>query len=206
MRQPECFKWTLLLVGLLAALLLVGCRKTQQGGDAPAVMPPRPTPIVLTPAVEEEEAGPLPTRPATAVPEPTATRDPALADWTLLVYVAADGARDAFVAADLNEMEAAGESDRVNVLVQVDDLGDNGVQRYRIRPDDDIETVNSELLESLPEDSSGDPGTLAGFLRWGLTSYPANRVALVIAGRAAAGVGLPPTGRWLPKRAATRYP
>lgn len=194
MRQSESLKPTLLLGWLLAVLLLAACQNTQQGGGAPAVMPPRPTPIVLTPAVVEE-AGLLPPLPAIATPQPTATRDPALADWTVLVYVAADGARDAFVAADLNEMEAAGESERVNVLVQVDALGDTGMQRYRIRPDDDPEMVNSELIETLPEDSSGHPGTLAGFLRWGVTTYPANRVALVISGAGGGWRGLAADGQ-----------
>ena len=72
---------------------------------------------------------------------------------------------------DLNEMEAAGSSEQVNVIVQVDRaIGESSLdgdwsdtRRYRILGDDDRNLLNSEPLQSLGEQNMGDPAGAGRF-------------------------------------------
>lgn len=114
---------------------------------------------------------PLPTAPATAVPQPTATYNPTLADWTLLIYMAADNSLAAQALADLAEMIAAGSSTAVNVIVQLDQPG-SGAARYRL-PD-------ATPLAELGPVNMGSAQSLGDFLLWGLQAYPANRTAFIL--------------------------
>jgi hypothetical protein len=130
------------------------------------------------------------TPPPTAVPQPTAPYSPTLADWTILVYMAADNDLSAAAWRDLNEMEAAGSHTAVNLLVQLDDAADNGARRYRIEGDGDATAVTTPPLAQLPETNTGDPQTLADFLAWGVSEYPANRYALILWDHGAGWQGL----------------
>lgn len=153
-------------------------QSTDTQSTAPTILEVTPPPTPLPP---------LPTATNTAVPQPTPTYDPGIADWTVLVYMDADNNLEAAGLLDLNEMEAAGISENVNVVVQVDRAvgetdahGDwTDTRRYLIRGDDSDEIV-SEPLASLGERNMGDPQELADFVVWGMRTYPANRYALII--------------------------
>lgn len=129
---------------------------------------------------------PTPTLQPTSPPTPTI--DPNLADWTFLVYMAADNDLELQGLLDIDEMEAAGQSDKVNVLVQVDLLaGDSGMtdewtetRRYFIEGDKQREEINPLLVESLGEQNMGDPNVLTDFIVWGVQNYPANHYALIL--------------------------
>lgn len=129
----------------------------------------------------------LPTAPATAVPQPTPTYNPAIAAWTVLVYMAADNDLDQAALQDINEMEAAGDSSQVNVIVQLDraqvasSSADDWqeTRRYVIRADDDPAHISSEFT-TINEVNMGDAATLSDFLAWGIATYPANRYALIL--------------------------
>ncbi len=152
---------------------------------APAAAPPTTEP--LQPAIEPTALPTLPP-PETAVPPSTPIYNPALAEWTVLVYMDGDNNLELSALRDLNEMEAAGGSERVNVVVQVDRaLGETtvdgdwtGGRRYLMRGDADADLMASELLEEMGEINMGDPQTLADFVAWGMQTYPANRTALVM--------------------------
>ena len=171
-----------LLLGILA-IWLAACQ------FPPAQQPP--TPLVIQPAfvptnqpASKPVSSPTPlptlTPPATAVPQPTATYSPDLADWTILVYMDGDNDLAASALNDLNEMEAAGSSKSVNLLVQLDRPGGDGALRYRLLGDGDETAVSTPPLADLGEVNMGDPQTLADFIAWGLTTYPANRAALIL--------------------------
>ncbi|MCB8945327.1 MAG: hypothetical protein H6658_16390 [Ardenticatenaceae bacterium] len=105
-----------------------------------------------------------------------------------MVYMDADNNLEAAGLLDLNEMEAAGTADKINVVVQIDralgqssDDGDwTDGRRYRITADEDPSLINSELVAELGEVNMGDPLALADFIGWSIRSYPANRYALII--------------------------
>ncbi|MFZ5477973.1 MAG: clostripain-related cysteine peptidase [Myxococcota bacterium] len=110
------------------------------------------------------------------------------AEWTVMVFLNGDNDLERWALVDLNEMEAAGESDRVHVVVQLDrsdgfDTSDGdwvGTRRYRVRGDGDRNVIRSELVEDLGAVDSGDPDAVVDFARWAAEAYPARRYALVL--------------------------
>ncbi len=141
---------------------------------------PTPQPPLNTPI-------PQPPPPAAATRLPR-TDDPNLDDWTLLIYLDGDNNLEQPSLWDMNEMEAAGNSDRVNVLVQLDRIpgeadseGDwTDTRRYEIVGDNDLYQITSPVVMEMGEVNMGDPDELADFLIWGIDNYPANHYALVI--------------------------
>lgn len=139
--------------------------------------------------------------PRTANSNNTAGAPTSQAEWTLLVYLAGDNDLEADALADLNEMELAGSSAQVNVLVQLDRMrGERPglfapeswttVRRYRVSQDQDRTRVASPVLADLGELNTGDPQTLADFMLWGMRSYPARHYALVIWDHGSAWAGI----------------
>lgn len=102
----------------------------------------------------------------------------ALADWTILVYMAGDNDLDDFGGDDIKEMKKVGSSDRVNVIVQRDTAA-AGVPtcRYRVRKGT---SAKDDIVQKLGETNTGDPKVLADFLAWGRAAYPAKRTMAVL--------------------------
>jgi len=168
-------------------LLLVAC------ADQPAGTPsPTPTlPVGEVPTSEpvpqrqgKEEASPL----ATATPLAPTADAPAGASgsWTVLVYAGADNDLAQRVLEDLDELEAAGAPDGMNIVLQIDrgeradESGESwaGARRYLLAADQEPQRIGSTLLEEPGPVNMGDPRTLQAFIRWGRESYPAQHVAL----------------------------
>lgn len=156
---------------------------------ATAVLPTAAT--TLFPTATSHQPPVTSTQPPTTPeppPAPIPTYDPNLPEWTVLVYMNADNNLEAAGLLDFNEMEAAPQSERVNVLVQIDRaVGESvseedwtGARRYRIQNDEDVTAVTSELAAELGEVNMGDPLALADFITWGAANYPANRYALIL--------------------------
>lgn len=169
---------------ILLVLSVAGC---DPGGRLAQLtpQPPAATPMLLGVTAEPPPGATPLAASATPAPLPAATYDPARPAWTILYYGGADNDRANFVWDDLNEMEAAGPSDQVQVVAQVDwpENGPAGTAesvRYLIRPDTDPQRLASEPVAALGEMNHGDPTTLANFLAWGMTAYPANRYALIL--------------------------
>ncbi len=156
-----------------------------QPPSSPVPLPPTPTPQPLVPTAP---AALLPTFTPTAVPPATNTPNPALPDWTVMVYLDADNNLELAGLQDVNEMEAAGTSADVQVLVQIDRAagetdadGDwSDARRFLIQGDKVVDAITSPVVEQLGEANMGDPDTLADFINWGMAAYPANQYALII--------------------------
>lgn len=115
------------------------------------------------------------------------------ADWTILVFMAADNDLEGHGVDDLRKMIGAPQSARVRVVVQADraeedeateearysgdgiaKLGNfKGAKRLLVEKDDLRE------LEDLGETNTGDPKVLEDFIAWGAKTFPARRTALV---------------------------
>ncbi len=157
---------------MLLLWLLPACEFRQIGGgleEATAVSVTTTPPIL--PAATQTLLPALPAAPATAVPQPTLTYNPALADWTVLVYMAADNTLQNQALRDLQEMAAAGSSTAVHVIVQLEQPGSSAA-RYAL-PD------LSPVVE-LETQAMGRAQTLSDFLVWSRQNFPANRAALII--------------------------
>ena len=106
------------------------------------------------------------------------------ADWTVLVYMAADNNLWQNAAQDINAMESVPQPTNLDLIVQSDmpvDSEHPGGQRRKIRPDA-LPYISSPLLEDLGPIDSGDPQTLKDFINWGFQRYPSQRKMLVIWG------------------------
>lgn len=96
------------------------------------------------------------------------------AKWTFMVYIAGDNNLSSAGAEDLREMREVGSSADVNVVVQYDNAGNQGTQRFRVLKG------GNDLVQTLGETDSGDPNVLLDFVKWAKAGYPAERYALIL--------------------------
>ncbi|NTU80406.1 MAG: hypothetical protein HGA45_13685, partial [Chloroflexales bacterium] len=123
-----------------------------------------------------------------------------VADWTVLVYMDGDNNLESMALNDLRHMARVGSSAQVAIVAQLDrtaseNLWDDttagdwvGTRRFLIQPG--MEPDAAAAVQDLGEVSTGDPNTLADFLTWGVTHYPARRYALILWSHGAAWQGL----------------
>jgi len=110
-------------------------------------------------------------------------------EWTILVYLDADNNLEDAGVKDVNKMELVGSDEHMNIVVQMDRIpgydNSNGdwadTRRLYVQQDDDPYTMSSpQVGPQLGEVNMGDPQTLADFLEWGISNYPANRYMVVL--------------------------
>jgi hypothetical protein len=120
--------------------------------------------------------------------------------WTIMLYQDADDKileKDIFV--DLNEAERVGSSDRVRIVAQIDRYagafsGDGnwtGTRRYYVTQDNDLNAVNSQMVQDLGEADMGDGQSLVDFVQWSVQNFPADKYVLILSDH---GMGWP--GGW----------
>ena len=98
--------------------------------------------------------------------------------WTVMVYLAGDNNLDDAGVIDLKEMKKVGSTDQINVIAQFDRQGkDTATNRYCLRKGG---TLAKDIVGSLGETNTGDPGVLDAFIQWGVKNYPAGHYLLVI--------------------------
>ena len=113
------------------------------------------------------------------------------ADWLFMVYLDADNNLESAGIDDLNEMEVAGSTDDVKIVVEMDraerDWDDDtsngnwtGAKRFYVTQDTDAAIINSPVIADLGEVNMGDPATLQSFIEWAIANYPAQHYALVL--------------------------
>ena len=124
----------------------------------------------------------------------------AVADWTVLVYMASDNNLEAAALDNLREIAHVGSSAHLNLVAQVDRISSRniwddttagnwtGTKRFLVQPG--MEPDAAMAVQDLGELNTGDPTTLADFITWGITRYPAKHYALVLWSHGAAWQGL----------------
>ena len=105
--------------------------------------------------------------------------------WTFLVYMVADTNLEYDALNDLQEMAGVGSGDNFNIIVQSDRAAgytSDGVlnlpdweQALRLK----VDQGSFETVGDVGEVNMGDPATLSDFITWGVSTYPADRYALV---------------------------
>ncbi len=174
-----------------------------------------PVLLPLSPAAGPLEAMRAVDLPEVMVPEVPAPRRPALKEWTVLVYVSARNNLGLEAIKDVNEMEAAGSTGKVNVVVELGRVVTpppfnpfssvqepappqadwTGSRRFLMVKDSDPLRINSPVLAHFPDADMGDWRHLAEFISWGKAAYPAKRYMLVIGGHGSGWRGVkPPAG------------
>lgn len=107
------------------------------------------------------------------------------ADWTFMVYMAADNNLEAAGIDDFLEMSSAGSDNDVNIITLFDrNIGHSNsyddwtdARRGIINTGDVPDTLWGE---SIGEVNMGNPQTLIDFAQWGMGNYPADRYALIL--------------------------
>lgn len=105
------------------------------------------------------------------------------AKWTVLVHMAAENNLYSAGLKDLNEMEAAINSDEVNLLVLFDGMKDGDSTIYKIKKDTGMNsTIVSEKINGVipTEINSGDPTVLAKVMEWTAKTYPAQHTMMAV--------------------------
>lgn len=97
---------------------------------------------------------------------------PAEKDWTVLVFLNGNNDLDPYGTKDINEMEEAGSTDRVNVVVQWASIKKPDTKRLYITKDK-TNAITSPVVETLQNVDMGNAQTLTEFIKWGITHYPA---------------------------------
>ncbi|MBL8044983.1 MAG: hypothetical protein JNL09_00500 [Anaerolineales bacterium] len=195
---------------LTFALLLTACVDEQTIREFEAVVQTEEAAARATELAANVQPPTRTPRPATAVPPTrppattgggggTITANPNAQTWTILLYQNADDEvleQDIFI--DLNEAEAIGSTDRVNIVSQIDRFaggyrgGGNwtSTRRYFVTQDNDLYNVGSEMLAE-GESNMADGDVLVDFIKWGVQNYPADKYVLILSDH---GMGWP--GGW----------
>jgi hypothetical protein len=148
-----------------------------------------PTSTPTAPITED-----LPDTDPTSTPTAPITQDlpesnPQTQTWLVMFYFDADDViLEEAVYFDLNEVEMIGSTDRVKMVAQIDRsegafTGDGdwtSARRYYLTQDDDLNTINSQLIADLGEVDMGNSNTLVDFATWAIQSYPADKVVLIM--------------------------
>jgi hypothetical protein len=98
-------------------------------------------------------------------------------DWNFIVYIAANNNLHRFSVANIRQMIQAGSSDNINILVQLDGLGQKEVSRLYIEKDNPI-TISTQGHSTAT--TSGTALSLYEFIKWSITNYPAKNQAIVL--------------------------
>lgn len=128
--------------------------------------------------------------------------------WTVMLYQDADDQvleQDIFL--DFNEVELVGSTDRVHIVSQLDRFrgafsGDGNwtsTRRYYVTKDNDLNTINSQLIADLGETNMADANTLVDFVVWTVKNFPADHYVLILSDH---GMGWP--GGWTDPAPASR--
>ena len=107
--------------------------------------------------------------------------------WTIMVYVDGDNNLEGAGIDDINEMELAGSTNEVAIIVLFDRCpgydtsnGDwTGARIYKILKDTDMSLIRSELLLDLGEVNMGDPETVLFFVNYTVKHFPAEHYTLI---------------------------
>jgi hypothetical protein len=94
--------------------------------------------------------------------------------WTILVYLDGDNNLSQAAIADLNELKKSTASPYINIIVQLDLPNGITTKRYQI--------INNQLepIADLGELDMSAETTITDFLKWGGTTYPADRTVLLL--------------------------
>lgn len=112
------------------------------------------------------------------------------AGWTIMVYISGDNNLSSFGIDDLNEMEGAMNGVSSNIIVLIDESGDNNTNAYEVEYDAGGSTnapivstsialsdINSSWGNEL---NLGNGQTLTDFATWTIDNYPADKYALIL--------------------------
>lgn len=115
-----------------------------------------------------------------------AASESTLAEWTVLIFMNGDNNLESAAFLNFKQLAAIGSNDSVNVVVQFDRIGKyyytnpNWTQTLRFRITKGMMPFPANALADIGEANMGDGKTLAEFVTWGRSKFPAKRTMLII--------------------------
>jgi hypothetical protein len=101
-------------------------------------------------------------------------------EWTFLLYLNGNNNLDSFGKLNLNQMEAVGSSDSVNLVTQWASIENGDTRRILLQKDGDTANVTSPVIQNMGKVDMGSDKTLEDFIHWGITNYPANHYFVAV--------------------------
>jgi len=101
-------------------------------------------------------------------------------EWTFLLYLNGNNNLDSFGKLNINQMEAVGSSDAVNLVVQWASIDNGDVRRLLVQKDSDTSNVTSPVVQNMGSVDMGDAKSLEDFIKWGVTAYPAKHYFVAV--------------------------
>jgi hypothetical protein len=192
------YPWLIIVVLVAVGICCVASMflQTSQEGEIAGIQSEEPGAALLSPTeapfIEQPTTTTRPFTPPAVTGEGTT--------WLVMLYQDADDKileQDIYV--DLNEAERVGSSENVQIVAQVDRFragyqGDGdwtSTRRYYITQDNDLRTVNSQLVADLGEVNMSAGESLVEFATWAIQTFPADKHVLILSDH---GMGWP--GGW----------
>jgi len=145
-------------------------------------------PLATTPAMQRtDEAKPKEQQTDSVQIGGTPEQQPK-AKWLVMNYIAADCNLEEFQMRNIDNMENVGSDPTTHILTQVDrganpsqiDGGWADCRRYYVTQDSVPDQLGSKMLQDMGKVDMANPQTLTDFIVWGVQSYPADHVALIL--------------------------
>lgn len=116
---------------------------------------------------------------------------PKIKEWTIAFYINGRNNVDMFAYTDFNRLETQGSDENINIVAELGRAqgymeGENtpekwqGVRRYYINKDDNLEKINSTLIEERKGVDMGSWEEASDFLKWAKINYPAKKYMFII--------------------------
>ncbi|MCS7233584.1 MAG: clostripain-related cysteine peptidase [Synergistetes bacterium] len=114
-----------------------------------------------------------------------------IANWTVMIYMAADNDLEYYALNDFLELSSVGSSTNVKIVVQLDRGGYDSrygawTKAHRFYVTRGMTPTEGNAISNWGdgkggrEINTGDPGELKKFVEWAITNYPANNYLLVL--------------------------
>lgn len=110
----------------------------------------------------------------------TANAAAAEKEWNFLVYLNGVNNLDYYGGMNINQMEAVGSNDQMNILVQWGSQARPTVDRLLVQKDSDTQKVTSPIIGQAQNQDMGDYNSLVEFAKWANANYPARHTFIVV--------------------------
>ncbi len=180
------------LTAIAMTLLVAAC--TGDGAETTTSSGPPPDPVTTT----TTQTTTTTTTPSTTTTVAGQATEAAGSSWTVLVYVMGDTDLEPFALEDIVEMASVGSTDDVNIVALVDrhpEFADGGVLNFDDWEDTKLLSIRRDELVELAggeELNLGAAATLADFIEVGISSFPADRYAVILWDHGAGWPGMGP--------------
>jgi hypothetical protein len=101
-------------------------------------------------------------------------------EWTFLLFLNGHNNLASYSDMNIKDMEKAGSTDQVNLVVEWGKEGDPATKRLLVQKSTDPSQVTSPIIESQNNVDMGDYHSLVDFVKWGVDNFPAKHYFVAV--------------------------